>query len=95
MRRCTPLAVNIETPHLAQYWKNIVSVGFRGAERPGDVQAVIDLEGCGPSQPRNAMRAFSAAGSEIRPYRSLSRIANLHPSIFHGEIRVESLELLW
>jgi hypothetical protein len=45
----------------------------RGTRRPPGPDfktsmAVIELECCGPSQPWNAMRAPSAAGSEIRPY---------------------------
>jgi hypothetical protein len=49
------------------------------------------LEGAGPSAPRYAMRALSAAGSEIRPYRSrIARRFSILP-IFHSSTLQESM----
>jgi hypothetical protein len=59
-----------------------MEVGRNGGTRSKGLLAAIDLEGCDPSQPRYAMRALSAAGSEIRPYRNSSRIAHFH--CFHS-----------
>jgi hypothetical protein len=48
-------------------WKiGRMEVGRNGGTRSKGLLAAIDLESCGPSQPRYAMRPLSAAGSEIR-----------------------------